>query len=144
MIQTLEDVARRFCAYCLEFEDFDGFTQDWCTLLPALELVYEKSIHSSTNQTLDILEEVWNPKLPQDSLRRDLVEIHPTASIIKRILHKARNHAVRCMEYSFAYAKDTWDKSHATPDFKVVDLVLVSTTNLNNIKQFIKLKDSFA
>ncbi|MBW0548697.1 hypothetical protein O181_088412 [Austropuccinia psidii MF-1] len=31
-----------------------------------------------------------------------------------------------------------------TPDFKVGDLVLVSTTNFNNIKGFKKLKDSFA
>ncbi|MBW0587636.1 hypothetical protein O181_127351 [Austropuccinia psidii MF-1] len=48
------------------------------------------------------------------------------------------------MEDSFAYAKDKWDKSHATPDFKVGDLVLVSTTNFNKIKGCKKLKDSFA
>ncbi|MBW0502135.1 hypothetical protein O181_041850 [Austropuccinia psidii MF-1] len=48
------------------------------------------------------------------------------------------------MEDSFAYARDKWDKSHATPDFKVGDLVLVSTTNFNNIKGCKKLKDSFA
>ncbi|MBW0565075.1 hypothetical protein O181_104790 [Austropuccinia psidii MF-1] len=38
MIQTLEDMIRRFCAYGLEFKDSDGFTHDWCTLIPALEL----------------------------------------------------------------------------------------------------------
>ncbi|MBW0538454.1 hypothetical protein O181_078169 [Austropuccinia psidii MF-1] len=58
--------------------------------------------------------------------------------------YKARTHAVRCMEDSFAYAKDKGDKSHATPDFKVGDLVLVSTTNFNNIKECKKIKDSFA
>ncbi|MBW0589304.1 hypothetical protein O181_129019, partial [Austropuccinia psidii MF-1] len=30
MIQTLEDMVRRFCAYGLEFKDCDGFTHDWC------------------------------------------------------------------------------------------------------------------
>ncbi|MBW0544265.1 hypothetical protein O181_083980 [Austropuccinia psidii MF-1] len=60
------------------------------------------------------------------------------------MLDKARKHELRCMEYSFAYAKDKWDKSHATPDFKVGDLVLVSTTNPNNIKGCRNLKDSFA
>ncbi|MBW0563772.1 hypothetical protein O181_103487 [Austropuccinia psidii MF-1] len=60
------------------------------------------------------------------------------------MLDKARKNAVRFMEDSFAYAKDKWDKSHATPDFKVKDLVLVSTTNFNNIKGCKKLKDSFA
>ncbi|MBW0593046.1 hypothetical protein O181_132761, partial [Austropuccinia psidii MF-1] len=48
------------------------------------------------------------------------------------------------MEESFEYAKDKWDKSHATPDFKVGDLVLLSTTNFNNIKVCKKLKDSFS
>ncbi|MBW0589600.1 hypothetical protein O181_129315 [Austropuccinia psidii MF-1] len=60
------------------------------------------------------------------------------------MLGKARKHAVRFMEDSFAYAKDKWDKSHAAPYFKVGDLVLVSTTNFNNIKGCKNLKDSFA
>ncbi|MBW0582851.1 hypothetical protein O181_122566, partial [Austropuccinia psidii MF-1] len=51
MIQTLEDMIRRFCAYGLEFKDSDGFTHDWCTLIPALELAYKTSVHSSTGQT---------------------------------------------------------------------------------------------
>ncbi|MBW0578927.1 hypothetical protein O181_118642 [Austropuccinia psidii MF-1] len=38
MIQTLEDMNRRFCAYGLQFKDSDGFTHDWCTLTPALDL----------------------------------------------------------------------------------------------------------
>ncbi|MBW0573412.1 hypothetical protein O181_113127 [Austropuccinia psidii MF-1] len=144
MIQNLEDIVRRFCAYGLEFKDCDGFTHDWCTLLAALELAYKTSIHASTNQTPAILEKGWNPKLPQDSLRKYLIEIHPTAASFKGMLDKARKHAVRCMEDSFAYAKDKWNKSHATPDFKVGDLDLVSTTNLNNIKGCKKLKDSFS
>ncbi|MBW0582105.1 hypothetical protein O181_121820 [Austropuccinia psidii MF-1] len=57
MIQTLEDLVRRFCAYGLEFKYCDGFTHDWCTLLTALELAYETSINSSTNQTPAILEQ---------------------------------------------------------------------------------------
>ncbi|MBW0519702.1 hypothetical protein O181_059417 [Austropuccinia psidii MF-1] len=144
IIQTLEDMVRRLCAYGLEFKDCDGFTRDWCILLPALELAYKTSIHASTNQTPAILEKGWNPRLPQDSLRSNLVEIHPTAASFKGMLDRARKHAVRFMEDSFAYAKDKWDKSHATPDFKVGDLVLVSTTSFNNIKGFKKLKDSFS
>ncbi|MBW0509429.1 hypothetical protein O181_049144 [Austropuccinia psidii MF-1] len=49
MIQTLEYMVRQFCAYGLGFKYCDGFTHDWCTLLPALELAYKKSIHASTN-----------------------------------------------------------------------------------------------
>ncbi|MBW0570470.1 hypothetical protein O181_110185 [Austropuccinia psidii MF-1] len=32
MIQTLEEMIRRFCAYGLELKDYDGFTHYWCTL----------------------------------------------------------------------------------------------------------------
>ncbi|MBW0547572.1 hypothetical protein O181_087287 [Austropuccinia psidii MF-1] len=88
MIQNLEDMVRRFYAYGLEVKDFDGFTHDWCTLLPALELAYKTSIHASTNQTPAILEKGWNPKLPQDSLRKDLVELHPTAASFKAMQTK--------------------------------------------------------
>ncbi|MBW0543825.1 hypothetical protein O181_083540 [Austropuccinia psidii MF-1] len=36
-----------------------------------------------------------------------------------------------------------WEKSHKVPDFKVGDLVLVSTLNFNNIKVPRKPKDSY-
>ncbi|MBW0573536.1 hypothetical protein O181_113251 [Austropuccinia psidii MF-1] len=144
MIQTLEDMARRFCAYGLGFKDCDGFTHDWCTHLPALELAYKASIDASTNQTPAILEKGWNPKVPQYSLRKESVETNSTAVSFKGMLEKGKKHAVRCMGDSFAYAKDKWDKSHATPDLKVWNLVLVSTTNFNEIKGCENLKVFFA
>ncbi|MBW0473540.1 hypothetical protein O181_013255 [Austropuccinia psidii MF-1] len=70
IIQTLEVMIRRFCAYGLELKDSDGFTHDWCTLIPALELVYKTSVHSSTGQTPAMLEKQWNPRLPGDTLRK--------------------------------------------------------------------------
>ncbi|MBW0542566.1 hypothetical protein O181_082281 [Austropuccinia psidii MF-1] len=105
MIQTLEDMVRRFCGYGLEFKDCDLVTHDWCTLSPALELAYRTSIHTSTNYTPPILEKGLNPKLTQDFLRKELVEMHTTAASFKGILDKAKKHAVRFMEDSFAYAK---------------------------------------
>ncbi|MBW0511893.1 hypothetical protein O181_051608 [Austropuccinia psidii MF-1] len=80
MIQTLEDMIRRLCAYGLEFKDSYGFIHYWCTLIPALELEYKISIHSSTGKTPEILEKGWNPRLPHDTLKKDLVDIHPTES----------------------------------------------------------------
>ncbi|MBW0565567.1 hypothetical protein O181_105282 [Austropuccinia psidii MF-1] len=144
MIQNLEDMVRGFCVYGLEFKDCDGFTHDWCTLLPELELAYKTSINASANKTPAVPGKGWNPRLPQDSLRKDLVELHPSSASFKGMLDKARMHAVRFMEDSFSYAKDKWNKSHATPESKVGDLVLVSTTKLNNIKVCKKLKDSFS
>ncbi|MBW0569440.1 hypothetical protein O181_109155 [Austropuccinia psidii MF-1] len=120
MIQILEDMIRRFCAYSLELTDSDGFTHDWCTLIPALELAYKTSIHSSTGKTPAMLEKGWNPRIPYDTLKKDLVDIHPTSSSFK------------------------WHKRNKPPDFKIGDFVLVSTINFNDIKGPKKLKDSFA
>ncbi|MBW0513678.1 hypothetical protein O181_053393 [Austropuccinia psidii MF-1] len=83
MIQTLEDMVGTFCTYGLELKDCDRLNHDWSTLAPELELTYKASIHSSTNQTPAILEKGWNPKLPQYSLRKDLVEILVTVSSSK-------------------------------------------------------------
>ncbi|MBW0523665.1 hypothetical protein O181_063380 [Austropuccinia psidii MF-1] len=90
-----------------------------------------------------MLEKGCNPRLPYDTLKKNLVEIHPTAISFKLILDKARHHANRCMQDSFKYEKERWDKSNKPPDFKVGHLVLGSTLNFINIKGPNKLKDSF-
>ncbi|MBW0505153.1 hypothetical protein O181_044868 [Austropuccinia psidii MF-1] len=40
MIQTMEDILRRFCSYGMEYKDHEGYTHDWVTLLPAVQLAY--------------------------------------------------------------------------------------------------------
>ncbi|MBW0548423.1 hypothetical protein O181_088138 [Austropuccinia psidii MF-1] len=122
IIQTLEDMIRRFCAYGLEFRDSYSFSHDWCILIPALELAYKTSIHASKGKNPAMLEKGWNPKLPVDTLKKDLVDINPTASSFKIFL----------------------DKSHKTPEFKVGDLILVSNLRFNDIKGPKKLKDSLS
>ncbi|MBW0587445.1 hypothetical protein O181_127160 [Austropuccinia psidii MF-1] len=74
---------------------------------------------------------------------KDLIDIHPKASSFKIILDKVKHHAKQSMNDAFDYAKQKWDKSHKVPDFKVGDLVLVSTLSFNNIKGPKKLKDSY-
>ncbi|MBW0557248.1 hypothetical protein O181_096963 [Austropuccinia psidii MF-1] len=91
-----------------------------------------------------MLEKGWNPSLTYDTLKKDLVDIHPTTSSFKIMLYKARHHEKRCMQDSFKYAKERCDKSHEPLDFKVGDLVLVSTLNFDNIKVQKKLKYSFS
>ncbi|MBW0574193.1 hypothetical protein O181_113908 [Austropuccinia psidii MF-1] len=90
-----------------------------------------------------MLEKGWNPRLPADTLRKDLIDIHPTAFSFKQMLDKVKNHAKQSMNDAFEYAKQKWDKSHKVQDFKVGDLVLVSTLNFNNIKGPKKLKHSY-
>ncbi|MBW0576687.1 hypothetical protein O181_116402 [Austropuccinia psidii MF-1] len=59
------------------------------------------------------------------------------------MLDKVKHHSQQSMNDAFEYAKQKWDKSHKVPDFKVGDLVLVSTLNFDNIKGPKKLKDSY-
>ncbi|MBW0513980.1 hypothetical protein O181_053695 [Austropuccinia psidii MF-1] len=69
-----------------------------------------------------------------------MIEIHPTASRFKVMLGKVKHHAKQSLNDAFEFAKQKWDKSHKVPEFKVGDLVLVSTLNFNNIKGPKKLK----
>ncbi|MBW0546728.1 hypothetical protein O181_086443 [Austropuccinia psidii MF-1] len=123
MIQTLGEIIRRFCAYRLEFKNSDGFTHDWCTLIPALELAYKTLIHSSTGKNPSMLDKVWNPRLPYDTLKKYLVDINPKENSFKIMLDKERHHAKKFMQGSFKYAKERWYKSHKPPDFELGDLV---------------------
>ncbi|MBW0532551.1 hypothetical protein O181_072266 [Austropuccinia psidii MF-1] len=140
MIQTLEVMISRFGAYGLEFKDSDGFTHYWCTLISALELAYKTSVHSFTGQTPAKLERGWNARLPANTLRKDLIEIHPTVSSFNLMIDKLNNHEKQIMNEAFDYAKQKLEKSHKVPEFKVENLVPVSTLNFDNIRGPKKLK----
>ncbi|MBW0471597.1 hypothetical protein O181_011312 [Austropuccinia psidii MF-1] len=56
MIQTMEDILRRFCAYGMEYKDHEGYTHDWVTLLPAVQLAYNTSQHCTTVKTPAVVE----------------------------------------------------------------------------------------
>ncbi|MBW0545984.1 hypothetical protein O181_085699 [Austropuccinia psidii MF-1] len=47
-------------AYHPQTDDSDGFTHDWCTLIPALELAYKTSIHSSPDKKPANIQKDWN------------------------------------------------------------------------------------
>ncbi|MBW0563410.1 hypothetical protein O181_103125 [Austropuccinia psidii MF-1] len=56
MIQTMEDILRGFCAYGMEYKDHEGYTHDWGTLLPAVQLYYNTRQHSKTGKTPSLVE----------------------------------------------------------------------------------------
>ncbi|MBW0578931.1 hypothetical protein O181_118646 [Austropuccinia psidii MF-1] len=61
MIQTMEVILRRFCSYGMEYKDHEGYTHDWVTLLPAVQVAYNTSQHSTTGKTPALVEKGWNP-----------------------------------------------------------------------------------
>ncbi|MBW0527776.1 hypothetical protein O181_067491 [Austropuccinia psidii MF-1] len=90
-----------------------------------------------------MLEKGWNPRNPEDTLRKDLIDIHPTASSFKMMLDKVKNHEKQSINDAFDYEKQKWYNSHKVKDLKVGDSVLVSTLNFNNIKGPKKFKDFY-
>ncbi|MBW0550644.1 hypothetical protein O181_090359 [Austropuccinia psidii MF-1] len=69
----------RFCAYGMEYKDHEGYTHDLVTLLPAVQLVYNTSQQSTTGKTPALVQKGWNPLLPVNHLKKNLLTIHPTA-----------------------------------------------------------------
>ncbi|MBW0476102.1 hypothetical protein O181_015817 [Austropuccinia psidii MF-1] len=81
MIRKLEDILRIFCASGMEYKDHEGYTHDWVTLLPPVQLAYDKSQHSTTGKTPALVEKGWNPLFPVDHLKKNLLTIHPKPKI---------------------------------------------------------------
>ncbi|MBW0523979.1 hypothetical protein O181_063694 [Austropuccinia psidii MF-1] len=143
IIQTMEEILRRFCAYGMEYKDHEGYTHDWVTLLPEVKLAYNASKNSTTGKTPALVEKGWNPLLAVDHLKKNLLTIHPTAREFHEMWKKACYTASRCIGEAKEYNKQRWDKTHIEPDFKEGDQVLVSTLSFNNLKGCKKMRDSF-
>ncbi|MBW0496813.1 hypothetical protein O181_036528 [Austropuccinia psidii MF-1] len=121
MIQNMEDIITRF----------------------SVQLAYNKSQNSTTRKLPSLVEKGWNPLLPVDHLKKNLLTIQPTAKDFHDIWKGACDTATRCIAEAKEYNKHKWDKSHMEPDFKGGDQVLVSTLNFNNLRGPKKMRDSF-
>ncbi|MBW0525578.1 hypothetical protein O181_065293 [Austropuccinia psidii MF-1] len=96
MIQKIEDILRRFCAYRMEYKDHEGYTHDWVTHLPAVQLAYNTKKSS---------------------------EKPPTAKDFHELCKRACETAAKCISEAKEYNNQRWDKSHMEPDFKKGDKV---------------------
>ncbi|MBW0585487.1 hypothetical protein O181_125202 [Austropuccinia psidii MF-1] len=127
----------------MEYKDHEGYTHDWVTLLPTVQLAYNTGQHSTTGKTPALVEKGWNPLLPVDHLKKNLLTIHPTAKDFHDMWRRACDTAARCIPEARECNKQRWDKTHMEPDFKKRDQVLVSTLNFKNLKGPKKIRDSF-
>ncbi|MBW0481228.1 hypothetical protein O181_020943 [Austropuccinia psidii MF-1] len=105
MIQTMEDIIRRFCAYGMEYKDPAGYTQDWVTLLPAVQLAYNTSQSPTTGGSPSLVEKGWNPLLPVDHLKKNLLNIHHTAKDFHYMWKRACDTAAKCLAEAKEYKK---------------------------------------
>ncbi|MBW0482840.1 hypothetical protein O181_022555 [Austropuccinia psidii MF-1] len=105
MIQKMEDILRRFCAYGMEYKDHEGYTHDLVTLLPEFWLAYNASQHSTTGKPPALVEKGWNPLLPVDHLKKDLLTIQPKAKDFHKMRKKACDTAAKCIAEAKKYNK---------------------------------------
>ncbi|MBW0537015.1 hypothetical protein O181_076730 [Austropuccinia psidii MF-1] len=100
MIQTMEDIIRRFCAYGIEYRYHEGYTYDWFTLLPEVQLAYNTRQHSTTGKSPSLVEKWWNPLLPVDHLKKNLLTIHTTPKTFHDLWKRACDKAFKCTFYA--------------------------------------------
>ncbi|MBW0517813.1 hypothetical protein O181_057528 [Austropuccinia psidii MF-1] len=97
MIQTMQDILIRFCAYGMEYKEHEGYTHDWVILLPEVKLAYNTSQHSTTGKSPSLVEKVWNPLFPVDHLKKNLLTIYPKAKNIHDMWKRAYDTAAQCI-----------------------------------------------
>ncbi|MBW0571365.1 hypothetical protein O181_111080 [Austropuccinia psidii MF-1] len=107
MIQSMENILRRLCAYGVKYKD-----HDLVTLLPAVQVACNTSQHSTTGKSPSLVEKGWNPLLPVDHLKKYLLTIHPTAKDFHDMWKRACDTASRRKAEAKEYNKQRWDKSH--------------------------------
>ncbi|MBW0520973.1 hypothetical protein O181_060688 [Austropuccinia psidii MF-1] len=139
----MEDILRRFCACGMEYKDHEGYTHDWVTLLPALKLAYKISQHSTTDKSPLLVEKGWNPLLPVDHIKNNLLNIHPTGKDSHDMWKRAFDTASKSIAEAKEYNKQSWDKSCMETEIQEGDQVLVSTLNFNNHKGCKNMRESF-
>ncbi|MBW0540230.1 hypothetical protein O181_079945 [Austropuccinia psidii MF-1] len=108
----------------MEYKDHEGYTHYWVTLLPAVQLAYNTSQHSTTGKKPALVGKGWHLLLPVEHLKNNLLTIHPTAKDFHEIWKRACDTGAICIVEAKEYNKQRWDKSHMEPDFPEGDQVL--------------------
>ncbi|MBW0483474.1 hypothetical protein O181_023189 [Austropuccinia psidii MF-1] len=120
----MADIIRRFCAYSMEYRDHEGYTHDWVTLFPEVQLAYNTSQHSTTGKSLSLVEKGWNPLLPVNHLKKNLSTINLTAKDFHEMWKRACYTADKCIaeakEYNKKRLTEEFSRKHS---FFIVSLV---------------------
>ncbi|MBW0469507.1 hypothetical protein O181_009222 [Austropuccinia psidii MF-1] len=108
-----------------------------------VQLAYNTIQNSTTVKLPSVVEKGWNPLLPVDHLKKNLLTIHPPAKDFHKMWKRAFDTVSKCIAAAKEYSKQRYYKTHVEPEFKEGDQVLVSTHNFNNLKGPKKMRDSF-
>ncbi|MBW0534339.1 hypothetical protein O181_074054 [Austropuccinia psidii MF-1] len=120
MIQTIEGILRRFCAYGMEYKEHEGCPHYLVTLLPAVQLAYNTmSLVKPYFQT----EEDELPSRKKNPTPPQIVEVEDCAGQVKKIIkaRKIRLNGKDQRQYLVRFKnqtadKDKWLAEDAIPD----------------------------
>ncbi|MBW0474793.1 hypothetical protein O181_014508 [Austropuccinia psidii MF-1] len=153
MIQTMEEIIMIVCAYSMEYKDHEGYTHDWVTLLPEVQLAYSTSQPSTTGKAPSLVEKEWNPLFPVDHWKKDLLTTNPTAKDFHEMWKRECDTAAKCTAEVKEYNKQrlTEEFSRKYPVFPVSLVEPYFQTGENNLpsrnknytpKNILKVEDS--
>ncbi|MBW0493176.1 hypothetical protein O181_032891 [Austropuccinia psidii MF-1] len=96
----MEDIIRRFCAYGTEYKYHEGYTHDWLTILPEVQLSHNTRQHSTTGKSPSLVEKGWNPVLPVDCLKKNLLTINSTPKNLYDLWKRACDKPCKCISHA--------------------------------------------
>ncbi|MBW0523706.1 hypothetical protein O181_063421 [Austropuccinia psidii MF-1] len=141
MIQTMEEILRRLCAYGMEYKDHEGYTHDWVTLLPEVQLAYNRRKNAVEVKLTDEFsskhpvfpvslvkpylqtEEDKFPSRKKNPTPPEIVEVEDSPGPVKRIIkaRKIRTNGKDQRQYLVRFKnqtadKDKWLEEDSIPD----------------------------
>ncbi|MBW0464735.1 hypothetical protein O181_004450 [Austropuccinia psidii MF-1] len=105
-------------------------------MIQTMEDILRRFHHPSTGKSPSLVEKGWNSLLPVDHLKKNLLNIHPTAKYFHDMWKKACDTASKCIAEAKEYNKQRWHKSNIKPDFKEGDQVLGKIQWKSNPEEF--------
>ncbi|MBW0584944.1 hypothetical protein O181_124659 [Austropuccinia psidii MF-1] len=134
MIQTMEDIIRRFCAYTMKYIDHEGYTKNWVTLLQEVQLAYRTSQHSTTGKSPSLVEKGWNPLFSVDHLKKNILTINPTAKDFHEMWKRACDTAAK--------KHSVFPVSLVKPYFQTGEDKFSSRKKITNPPEIVEIEDS--
>ncbi|MBW0461196.1 hypothetical protein O181_000911 [Austropuccinia psidii MF-1] len=125
MIQTMEDILRRFCAYVMEYKDHEGYTHDWVALLPDVHLAYKKGQHSTTGKSHSLVEKEEDkfPSRKKNPTPPEILEVEDSPGPVKKIIKasKIRLNGKDQRQYLLRFNNQTADKDKRLAEDAIPD-----------------------
>ncbi|MBW0527245.1 hypothetical protein O181_066960 [Austropuccinia psidii MF-1] len=144
MIPTMEDILIRHCSFGMEYKDYEGYTHDWVTLLPAVQLAYnnrENAVEVKLTEEFSRKHPVFPvslvkpyfqtekdnfPSRKKNPTQPEIVEVEDSPGPVKKIIkaRKIRLHGKDQRQYLVRFKNQTADTDKrlvedAIPDRKV-------------------------